>query len=524
MSGNSKYNIYKKLPIKNKIKTFLERYNKSLHENTKKLLNFNYKKNIKISRSYSVKKITNHISSDQDVYDYIMKYTIKKATILLSLDNSIFIDALDKLFSDNSKEKYFSGIIYNIKNIINDTKYNINKGYFQKLIYIFFYYLGLKRSFIEFIKFNYKNWNTEKGFFNFRNTFKYYMNSEFKYDKYKFGLIDKSFFEIKIKKDYLDKVKNILINYPLEDSSESLCGMSHSFLMKRLFYNYYQRLYNNITHIINSIDNKDIMNIYYKVFSSDDKYYLCPYILIFFNIDINNMPDVEILIDKKHIKNIFLRIELPFIFNIENKNIDILKNKKTNSKKNLLYKNLKLNIIENLEKFLCPKIIDERNNIRIQKISESPSPSSSLGNVSTKLESRIYFLNIMSQILEELDKLKKLKLNISIHSKLIKKYILMFYYIFIMLMPFHGGTASIAEMALYSLWEYYLEEDLFLNQNIMLDVEVLTLPFHLFYNNFFEKDSFNDEYTPYYDNNKSKPIIMSISKLNNINLYPKSHS
>ena len=55
-------------------------------------------------------------------------------------------------------------------------------------------------------------------------------------------------------------------------------------------------------------------------------------------------------------------------------------------------------------------------------------------------------------------------------------------------MPFQRGTASISEISLYILWKKYLDSDLLLNKNIMLDVEALTLPFHIFYENCFLDD------------------------------------
>ena len=85
-------------------------------------------------------------------------------------------------------------------------------------------------------------------------------------------------------------------------------------------------------------------------------------------------------------------------------------------------------------------------------------------------------------------------------------YILVFYYLFILLMPFERGTASIAEMAFYSLWDTYISEypSIKLNSFILFDVEALTLPFNTFYKNFFEKDEDDiTGYTPYWINQES---------------------
>ncbi len=56
-------------------------------------------------------------------------------------------------------------------------------------------------------------------------------------------------------------------------------------------------------------------------------------------------------------------------------------------------------------------------------------------------------------------------------------------------MPFKRGTASIAEMSLYSLWKYYIGIPLNINQNVLLDIEVLTLPFSIFYFNCFNGEN-----------------------------------
>jgi hypothetical protein len=62
-------------------------------------------------------------------------------------------------------------------------------------------------------------------------------------------------------------------------------------------------------------------------------------------------------------------------------------------------------------------------------------------------------------------------------------------------MPFALGTASIAEVMLYSMSEYYLGKRVKINQECLLDVEALTLPFDNFYTNCFNTDG--TEYTPY---------------------------
>jgi hypothetical protein len=83
-----------------------------------------------------------------------------------------------------------------------------------------------------------------------------------------------------------------------------------------------------------------------------------------------------------------------------------------------------------------------------------------------------------------------------------KQIIIIFYYLIIYFMPFHLGTASIAEMSLFTLWDTYINKDgskkLILNPNVMIDVEALLLPYSKFYNNCFNKESPDSIYTPYF--------------------------
>lgn len=121
-----------------------------------------------------------------------------------------------------------------------------------------------------------------------------------------------------------------------------------------------------------------------------------------------------------------------------------------------------------------------RNNINIS------FKDGSLNNYSESLNDRLYILNIMSNILSELHILKNIEDAENIERK--KKYIILFYYSLIFLMPFSLGTASIAEISFYSLWKYYIGENIRINQNILFDVEALTLRFDSFYKNCMELD------------------------------------
>lgn len=89
-------------------------------------------------------------------------------------------------------------------------------------------------------------------------------------------------------------------------------------------------------------------------------------------------------------------------------------------------------------------------------------------------------------------------------------------------MPFELGTAAIAEMALYSLWKYYIGIDLRINNKIMIDVEALTNDFETFKYNCLYVDinqANQKEYTPYLLNgrlNSKNTYIINFTKLHDL--------
>ena len=114
------------------------------------------------------------------------------------------------------------------------------------------------------------------------------------------------------------------------------------------------------------------------------------------------------------------------------------------------------------------------------------------------IDSRVNTLNLILELFTKLDT----EIITTVEEK--KKCIVEIYYYIIILMPFNLGTASIAEMFLYSLWKFYIGTRLEIRQTIMLDVEALTSNFDVFYRNCFhndvnENDSDNKTiYTPYF--------------------------
>jgi len=127
-------------------------------------------------------------------------------------------------------------------------------------------------------------------------------------------------------------------------------------------------------------------------------------------------------------------------------------------------------------------------------------------NVSRLLLILLYCLNL----LKSKDIRDTIFLRIENDMDKIKKIIIIFYYLFIYLMIFQLGTAAIAEISLFTLWDTYVNIDgkkpLILNQNTMLDVEVLSSQFSKFYINCFNKESEEDIYTPYFISTINNPV------------------
>ena len=104
-----------------------------------------------------------------------------------------------------------------------------------------------------------------------------------------------------------------------------------------------------------------------------------------------------------------------------------------------------------------------------------------------------YKTNTLRLIIQHFDNLQIAGININ--EK--KRDIISIYYYIIILMPFSLGTASIAEMFLYSLWKFYIGTRIEIRQSIMLDVEALSHTFDDFYKNCFN-----------HDNNENNPSIL----------------
>lgn len=124
-----------------------------------------------------------------------------------------------------------------------------------------------------------------------------------------------------------------------------------------------------------------------------------------------------------------------------------------------------------------------------------------LGNISLKFEDLLHLFDLLGYCLHLLDHENELEQIMGNRLLLEKKLftILLFYYVYIFIMPYKEGTACIAEISMHSLLKKYLNPNIHLviNPKIMMDVEALCLPFIDFYNNCFNNTD-GTEYTPYF--------------------------
>jgi len=130
-----------------------------------------------------------------------------------------------------------------------------------------------------------------------------------------------------------------------------------------------------------------------------------------------------------------------------------------------------------------------------------------LGNIALNIDAMLYIFDLMAYCLYMLDNPKHFS-KILKKMQLVEKQIIticLFYYLYILQMPYKEGNAFCAEVSFHALIKKYINPDLVIsmNSNIILDVEALLLPFITFYNNCFQSDG--TKYTPYFVLNKSDP-------------------
>jgi len=382
---------------KEKVSEFLNKYSERINNKTKSIFEENsnecFKSNNKYENltenlTFTRNIVTNYKNLDQKTFNQIFACTISKVKEYLSKSDDIFFhDFLSSLNYSNSN-KYYTKYIIELYNIGMAKIYIEEKStYFPKLLFIFFFFLGVQRGFIFIIqKFN----DAIKPNLSISDN-----NRFFKEITGKYGLLSMKFM---INEKYIIK---------------------HPILMPRLK-NYLGRIIENLIVLQKINDNNIVESNYFKKESYKR------YKIYYTEDEVNN-------------KNVYMNIGFP------TKKYDFLfKEELTNNEENRAYIYF-------------------------------------LGNYSKSIDDRLYFINILCNILKELDSSKNSN---NIENKKLK--IMKFYYILILLMPFELGTAAIAEMALYSLWEYYIGTRISINKNIMLDVEALTLPFNIFYQNSFQ--------------------------------------
>jgi len=333
--------------------------------------------------------------------------------------------------------------------------------------------------------------------------------------------------------------KFLLFKYPFKHIHKN---KSDKYFDKVLYLFYYTGIQRNIINYLqkNSTNYNKYNNISLNsIISNNPSLKNNPSLLNYFlnhllneKIDIlmKNFPNKYGILSEYFYKGEIQHIKHPLIMRRFNGYKErILQNILSVKENNLFHINGKDICIENKIYFdvneLIPSYTERNESIYIYNILECIKVSnedtlniidneSFLGNNSGDIESNIIFLNILSYCLEVLQEQK-------CNPTDIPKYLLVFYYLTIFLMPFYLGTAAIAEILLYSLWEKYTNSSIEINSNIMLDIEALTLPFNLFYDNCFNRTTFNN-YTQYLlihlqNNTRVKGNTEIINKMNQNN-------
>jgi len=301
-------------------------------------------------------------------------------------------------------------------------------------------------------------------------------------------------------------IEKVKLNNPINDINSNIGKLSyfvydgdsdsnilHSFNMER-FVNYYRLdiILNRIKNISRNIryNNKESNKNLKKNNFFSEKIFKNTYKKKYDKHCFDDDYDINNVIFKKYT----IYLDIPFKF--FNKNIRLIPSYK------------KLQETSNLQiKFYTYNNEIKRMVYGIKNIQEKKS-------VVFHFISQAGFLNRIGRNRIEYNKNKETILNILIYClKLLKEsnriekkieIIVVFYYLFIYLMPFILGTSSISEISLYTLWNTYINIDgkkpLNINKNTMIDVEALSLTYTQFYYNCFNKESEDDIYTPYFLN------------------------
>lgn len=446
-----------------------------------------------INNKYTRKLVTNY-SSNQDIYQYIFGGIVKYCTNFLKMKNNINISS-HKRFTKDLLDYYFDIRLDPLNYLYEFTK---------KIIHIFFYIIPKARYIIEIFKES-SNKKILKKFGKiailkagiFSNGQLPYPASTHPLDMPRF-----------LKYDRLNILLSVYNDIPF-----------NSDIIKFNLYDYTQ--FKNTNDKIITKNKLDITSYKFQFIKLFTEY---NYIEKNNKISQNekNLTKIKTLvenIDKLDLVIIKIKLDIPLDF-FGDANLKGIYNKLLNSS----YISIKYYTYNNIvNKFIygfkyigsSSPIFDSLSSIKnVKKFSDYKR--SYLINILSyclylleNIEARLEILTLKNYYNK--NKHENLYVNSNINSNRnsnrndenkIKDIIIVFYYLIIYCMPFDLGTASIAEMSLYTLWDTYINKDgskkLIINSNIMLDVEALLMPFSQFHNNCLEKKNENDIYTPYF--------------------------
>lgn len=169
-----------------------------------------------------------------------------------------------------------------------------------------------------------------------------------------------------------------------------------------------------------------------------------------------------------------------------------------------LFKNNKNDYINNKSIYMYGQfILDDNKEIHVIP-HNNQERLYGLGNIALNLKDMLFMFDLMAYCLFLLDNPKEFD-KILKNMQFVEKQIIticLFYYLYILQMPYKEGNAFCAEVSFHSLLKKYINPNLVIsiNHNVILDIEALLLPFVTFYNNCFQSDG--TKYTPYFVLNK----------------------
>jgi len=431
------------------------------------------------NNKYSRKIVKNHINNSniekQIYFNYIVNETIKLSKKLLDKTYEQINIKLDNIIDKNKNLKIIKELTNKNIHSNNISIYNILREH-SYLLYIFFYTIPISRKLIEYVKdddycnFGRLYYSYLPAFLGMHNIFHSFNNERFvNYDRLNILLnkIDRSENTISI---FLNNVNNLRYeNKYIETYKKSFNEIFSKFnTFKKKFY-----------YILSEYDSdRTLLHNYYNDFDFNKLEFKIHIIkldieLDFFDRDIVGLLDSYIYLSS----NSEMKIYYYKYNNIIDRNIYAFTKKPKHFYLFSHPSNTQNSTRSGFSNLLGSNHKIYNNNIK---------------NISIILSYCLFLLknkNIRDKIFVGMTDINK-----------IKKIIIIFYYLEIFYMPFYAGTAAIAEISLFTLWDNYVNEPLIINQEVMLDIEVLSLTFREFYHNCFNKDCQRSKYTPYFNN------------------------